>query len=68
MKATTNPNQTVTKEGSIPHRFHKGITCPVMLDVDAYASVKELNGLQAPLRYKGKLMFALPGGKFILGD
>lgn len=59
---------TETTEGIIQNKQYKGLSCPVMLDVDAYASVKELNGLQAPLRYKGKLMFALPGGKFILGD
>lgn len=57
----TQAGGTITEEGFIPHLRYEGMDCPVKLYVDA-SSVRNLLELQEPMRRKGKLVYALPGG------
>lgn len=49
-----------TAEGFIPHAKHPtmGFNLPVALDF----TTKPQEGLYPPLKHKGKLVYALPGG------
>lgn len=51
---------THTSEGVISHRPHElGFLMPVKLD---FKAGKAINNTFRPLRYGGRLVFALPGG------
>lgn len=53
---------TVTSEGFIPHLPYKDYMLLVKLDIPRRLLVSEIKRPQPPLRYKGYLVFALPGG------
>lgn len=56
--------ETDTVEGTIPHKVFCGMRCPVKLDFNAKPKDGALlrHGLKFPLRYNGRLVYALPGG------
>lgn len=60
---TTQALGTVTTEGWIPHVRHPdlGIWMPVRLA--PVADGEPRTGFPTPMRRKGKLVFALPGGR-----
>lgn len=57
--------ETDTIEGTIPHKVFYGMRCPVKLDFKSKPKNGALlrDGLKFPLRYNGRLVYALPGGK-----
>lgn len=69
MESKVEIGSTKTSEGDIPHLPLNGILCPVKLD-RYYSGKKWLlhkeGGHPKPLYKKGRLVFALPGGKEVL--
>lgn len=53
---------TVTSEGFIPYLPYEGYLLPVKLDIPGRLPVAEMKRPLPPLRRKGHLVFALPGG------
>ncbi len=56
---------TQTSEGMIPHREHPiytGLMMPIKLAIPTQGPIAPWNEPFAPLRFAGKLVWALPGG------
>jgi hypothetical protein len=53
---------TVTSEGFIPYLPYEGYLLPVKLDIPGKLPLAEMKAPLPPLRRKGHLVFALPGG------
>jgi hypothetical protein len=53
---------TTTSEGFIPYLPYEGYLLPVKLDIPGKLPVAEMKRPLPPLRRKGHLVFALPGG------
>lgn len=59
MNDCTSRLGTETRDGFIRHlKTETGLRCPVKLDFNS----ERVNDLYSPLRKKGNLVFALPGG------
>jgi hypothetical protein len=70
--APTLGGGTLTSAGYIPHLKHRGIHCPVMLEVvrlpiGGAQLYTNHNGLPYPVRTRGGYRYALPGGGFVEG-
>jgi hypothetical protein len=53
---------TTTSEGFIPYLPYEGYLLPVKLDIPGKLPLAEMKAPLPPLRRKGHLVFALPGG------
>lgn len=52
----------LTSEGEIQHKIFCGLRMPVKLDLSVKIEIDE-RVLNPPLRYNGRLVYALPGGR-----
>lgn len=59
---------TETLAGFIPYLPFGNLLLPVKLDIVRGGKVRQMEGLQPPLRRGGFLVFALPGGGDYVSD